>query len=81
MVFHENDMYYSTSESPLQGENRDEVSTLHHPLVLDLISPDNLDTSGECDHLETSDECPSDGDTVTNKGACPDGQNFLENEV
>ena len=34
VVFHENDMYYS--ESSLQGENRDEVQTLHHPL-------DNLD--------------------------------------
>ena len=81
VVFHEKDMYYSTSESPLQGENRDEVQTLHHPLDLDLISGDNLDTSGECDHLETNDECPSDGDTVTNRGGCPDGQQFLENEV
>ena len=57
------------------------MQTLHHPLDLDLISGDNLDTSGECDHLETSDECPSDGDTVTNRGGCPDGQQFLENEV
>ena len=41
-----------------------------------LISGDNLDASGECDHLETSD-----GDTVTNRGGCPDGLQFLENEV
>ena len=48
MVFHENDMYYS--ESSLQGENRDEVQTLHHPLDnLDFIRDDNtMDNGEEC---------------------------------
>lgn len=72
MVFHEDDMYYAAFVSPLHGENRDEMETLHHSLDLDIISQDNLDTRGECDHLETSDECPSDGDTVTHRGNCPD---------
>ena len=61
VVFHENDMYYS--ESSLQGENRDELQTLHHPLDnLDFIRGDNLETSGEC---------PSDGITMDNREECP----------
>ena len=60
VVFQENDMYYS--ESSLQGENRDEVQTLQHPLDnLDFIRGDNLETSGEC---------PSDGNTMDNREEC-----------
>ena len=73
-VFHENDMYFF--ESSLQGENRDEVQTLHYPLDnLDFIRGDNLETSGEC---------PSDGNTMDNKEECPsenvDGPKFFEDE-
>lgn len=74
VVFHENDMYYS--ESSLQGENRDEVQTLHHPLDnLDFIRSDNLETSGEC---------PSDGNSMDNREECPgqigDSPEFFANE-
>ena len=74
MVFHENDMNYS--ESSLQGENRDEVETLHHPLDnLDFIRGDNLGTSGEC---------PSDDNNMDNKEECPsetgDGPKYFEDE-
>uniref|UniRef100_A0A2N9IBP1 Integrase catalytic domain-containing protein n=1 Tax=Fagus sylvatica TaxID=28930 RepID=A0A2N9IBP1_FAGSY len=66
VVFHENDMYYS--ESSFQGENRDELQTLHHPL----------------DNLETSGECPSDGITMNNMEECPsetgDGPEVFEDE-
>ena len=70
MVFHENDMYYS--ESSLQGENRDEVQTLHHPLDnLDFIRGDNLETSGEC---------PSDDNTMDNEECPGDGPEFFDDE-
>ena len=52
------------------------METLHRSLDLDLISGYNLDTRGECDHLERSD-----GDAITHRGDCPDGQQVMENEV
>jgi hypothetical protein len=88
MVFHENDMYYS--ESSLQGENRDEVQTSHHPLDnLDFIRGDNLETNPldnmDCirgDNLETSGECPSDGNTMDNREECSGVfQNFLRMRI
>ena len=67
-------MYYS--KSSLQGENRDEVQTLHHSLDnLDFIRGDNLETSGECQ---------SDDNTMDNGEECPgeigDGPEFFEDE-
>ena len=74
VVFHENDMYYF--ESSLQGKNRDEVETLHHPLDnLAFIRGDNLGNSGEC---------PSDDNNMDNREECPsetgDRPKFFEDE-
>ena len=64
VVFHENDMYYSAFESSLQGENGDEVQTLQHPLDnLDFISGDNLETSGECPSDGNREEYPGENET------------------
>ena len=67
-------MYYF--KSSLQGKNRDEVQTLHHPLDnLDFIRGDNLETSGECQ---------SDDNTMDNGEECigeiGDGIKFFEDE-
>ena len=54
VVFHEEEMYYSAPESPLQGESRneleslDELETLNYSFVTsDSTNGDNLDNSGE----------------------------------
>ncbi|KAH7855227.1 hypothetical protein Vadar_022610 [Vaccinium darrowii] len=53
VTFHEDEMYYSTPESPLQGgSDGGELETLLHPLdTLDLING-CLDISGECPDQE-----------------------------
>ncbi|XXG51736.1 hypothetical protein AAC387_Pa03g0242 [Persea americana] len=54
VVFHEEEMYYSAPESPLQGESRneleslDELETLNYSFVTsDSTNGDNLDKKGE----------------------------------
>jgi hypothetical protein len=53
VIFHESDMYYSTPESPIQGESSNELQTSLD--TLDYISGNNLDKSG--DNLDKSGEC------------------------
>ncbi|KAJ8629640.1 hypothetical protein MRB53_022963 [Persea americana] len=70
VVFHEEEMYYSAPESPLQGESRneleslDELETLNYSFVTsDSTNGDNLDNSGEGIN-ETSGHILDDGNSL-----------------
>ena len=64
VVFHEDEMYYSTFEPSFQGENRDKVQTC---MSFGKIS------NYKGDNLKTSCEYPREGDIMDNKSDCSDG--------